>query len=170
MEVKDWLTAGTALTGAVLGVFNLWRQLSTERIKIRVSPSLVIERSPNGVLSSITVAVDPVNPPQSVSLSIEVLNLSAFPVTIDEVGMTTAGEGRVSFFGAVTKEHTTLPIRVESRDSVTLYTKSYTTTEFAKALHVFAETACGTRAFGESPAMKSLRSVASNISNRGAAR
>lgn len=163
MDVKDWLTAGTAITGAVLGVFNLWRQLSTERIKLRVSPSIVIETSRNGVLASSTVQVDPTSPPQAVSLAIEVLNLSAFPVTIDEIGMTTAGNGRLSFFGAVTKDQASLPIRVESRDSITLYTKSYATTEFAKARQAFAETACGTRVLGESPAIASLRTVAFNI-------
>jgi len=44
MEVKEWLTAGTALTGAILGVFNLWRQVSSDRVKIRVTPALMVQQ------------------------------------------------------------------------------------------------------------------------------
>jgi hypothetical protein len=160
MEVKEWLTAGTALTGAVLGVFNLWRQVSSDRVKIRVTPSLVLERRAGGVLTSTTHLIDPEHPPETVSLAVEILNLSSFPVTIEEIGMTTNGPNRMSFPGAATDEQKVLPIRIESRDAIKLYTIPYLTSDFAPAVEVFADTVCNTRQTGRSQAVESLKAAA----------
>ncbi|RQS22453.1 MULTISPECIES: hypothetical protein [unclassified Burkholderia] len=164
MELKDWITGGTAVTGAVLGLFNLWRQMSTDRVKLRVSPAIVIDRGPTHVLTHSSITIDPTSVPEYVQLSVEVLNLSTFPVTIEEIGMTTHSPGRMVFAGAHTSDNKPLPLRLESREAIKLYTKSYLTSEFAQGVDVFAETVCGHRQLGKSPAIESLKAVAARVS------
>lgn len=164
LEIKDWITGGTAVTGAVLGVFNLWRQMSTDRVKLRVTPALVVGQGPTHVFTNSSVTIDPVNAPEYVQLSVEVLNLSTFPVTIDEVGMTTHSSARMVFAGAHTSKNESLPLRLESRQAITLYTKPYLTSEFSRGNEVFAETVCGHRQVGSSIAVESLKTAAAVMS------
>jgi len=109
------------------------------------------------------IKLDAATAPETVRLSIEVLNLSAFPITVDEIGMTTKGKNRMVFTGAQTGDKRSLPLRIESREAVTLYTIPYLTTEFALAGNVFADTACGSRQLGRSPAINSLRETAVHL-------
>ncbi|WP_086382307.1 hypothetical protein [Caballeronia sordidicola] len=159
-DAKELLTAGTALTGAVLGIFNLWRQVSADRVKIRVTPSIVVDQRAGGIFASTTYIVDPADPPDMVSLAVEILNLSSFPVTIEEIGMTARGSARMSFIGAESADHKSLPIRIESRDAIKLYTTPYLISEFAPAVHVFADTVCNNRQIGKSPAIEGLKTAA----------
>lgn len=66
---RDTLTLAIALLGAVLGVVNTWNSLRSSRVLIRVTPKWVVASDWTG-------------------LSIDVVNLSNFPVTITEVGFT----------------------------------------------------------------------------------
>ena len=164
MDLKDWITSGTAVAGVILGLYNLWRQQSTDRVKLRVTPAIVIAGGPTGVLTHTSFTVTPANVPEYVQLSVEVLNLSTFPVTIDEIGMTMSSAGRMSFVGARTSDRETLPLRLESREALTLYTESYHTSEFARGRDLFAETACGHRQIGQSISIESLKATAVTIS------
>lgn len=163
MTLNDWFTTGAAVTGAALGFFNLWRQLSTDRVRVRVTPSLVMHQTSTGVATHTNVRLDPSDAPRAVRLGIEVLNLSAFPVTIDELGMTTAGSARKVFVDSHTADGRNLPVRIEPRDSVTFYTIMLETTEFAGGRDLYADTACGTRSIGRSPAIESLKAVANTL-------
>ena len=71
---RDYLTFAAAMIGAVLGVMNMWNTIDQRRVRLRITPKHVL--SVNGR-----------------SFAIEVINLSAFPVTIDEVGFEIDGRG-----------------------------------------------------------------------------
>jgi len=73
---KDYLTIAAALLGAVLGVMNTWNAIDQRRVRLRVRPSHAIT-VPDGALK----------------FCVEVLNLSAFAVTITEVGFSLGGNG-----------------------------------------------------------------------------
>ena len=71
---KDYLTTAAALLGAALGVLNTWNSVNQSRVRLRVRPSHAIS-----------------NPDGTNKFCVDVLNLSAFPVTIAEVGFFIAG-------------------------------------------------------------------------------
>ena len=66
---RDTLTLGIAVLGAALGVINTWNSLRSSRVRLRVTPKWALT-------------------PDWTGLSIDVVNLSSFPVTITEVGFT----------------------------------------------------------------------------------
>jgi hypothetical protein len=66
------ITLAVAFLGAVLGIINTWHGLDKSKVKLKVQPAHAI---PYG-------GADP-----AIGLSIQVINLSAFAVTIEEVGM-----------------------------------------------------------------------------------
>jgi hypothetical protein len=67
-EVKDVVTISIALVGAVLGVMNTWNAMDQRRVRLRVYPK---------------VAVPMINGEFGATMGcIEVINLSAFPVSI----------------------------------------------------------------------------------------
>ncbi len=65
----DEITLGIAILGAALGILNTWQSFSLRRVRLRVTPKWSLAHNWTG-------------------LSIDVVNLSAFPVTITEVGFT----------------------------------------------------------------------------------
>lgn len=67
---NEAITLGVAMLGAGLGIMNTWQALNANRVKLRVKPAFAI-----GI-------------PQGQSMfSIEVVNLSNFPITVSEVGL-----------------------------------------------------------------------------------
>jgi hypothetical protein len=66
---QDMVTLGLAGLGAVLGVMNTWQAMSRERLRLRVRPMQIVSGG-------------------GLSFGIEVVNLSSFPVTVEEVGFT----------------------------------------------------------------------------------
>src|ERR1035437_613669 len=97
-RMNSSLTTVTAIVGAItgsvgslLGVWNLVQSFSQRRVRLRVVPKLTVIRG-NGFLSSSSDLLPDGFP------CIEVTNLSAFPVTIAEVGFSlygTASRARV---------------------------------------------------------------------------
>src|ERR1051325_1952455 len=75
---KDIITIGAASVGAVLGVMNTINAMSQQRMRVRVTPAFIT--TPQG---------------EPMGFSIEVINLSAFPVTVAEVGFSVGGNRRV---------------------------------------------------------------------------
>ena len=98
-----------ASVGAVLGIINTWRAMDRDRVNLRVTTKTAIPFNIPGL------GDDPI-------LCIEVLNLSAFPVTVTQVGFSLGGDQRLVLIDPIiSPTQTRLPIRLEPRTSITCY-------------------------------------------------
>ena len=160
MEVSwlDLLTLSTALVGAVLGVFNTVHGYLQTKVRLRVTPKALLHVD-GGVISTTSANV----PPEMNNVGIEVVNLSGFAVTVNEVGVLFRGETRRGVLVAprLTDPHQkrTLPIRLQPRESFTCFAEPM---QMARTLlkgnvyAAFAETDCGYREKVTSPAFKEI--------------
>jgi hypothetical protein len=73
-DAKDGVTLSIAAVGAVLGIINTRQAMDQQRVKLRVVPKWVLFPMEE--------------PPNDEAGCVEVVNLSAFPVTLQEVGFT----------------------------------------------------------------------------------
>ena len=72
MTLTQAVTLAIALLGAVLGVINTWHALDKNRVKLKVVPKIAMTLGRSG---------------SAVGFCIEITNLSAFAVTVDEAGV-----------------------------------------------------------------------------------
>jgi hypothetical protein len=108
--------------GLALGIWNAVHAFRKDRVRLRVKPKLywVTQR---GVITGEGVI------PSGFDLSaaricIEVANVSNFPVTVDMVGFLLKNtNNRIVISDGHTTEDERLPMRIESRDSVTIIWK-----------------------------------------------
>ena len=136
----NWTTV-TAITGAVLGVWNFLQSISQHRVRLNVVPKLTAMRGGGFLSSSIDLLPDGF-------ACIEVTNLSAFAVTIAEVGFSLVGE---DVRGVIIPNPTSiLPKRLEPRESIDV--RATQTAGFPrKATRAYATTQCKHTRYGDSP-------------------
>lgn len=137
--------AVTGLLGAVLGIMNTWNQLSKNRVRLKIVPSHALPVGPVGV--------------GEWTLSIGVINLSAFAVTIVEVGLKIRStKQRLVAFPMATAEGKPLPQRLEPRESLTILYRpdNLHDPHFPNVNCAYARCACGTVRYGKSPALSQL--------------
>ena len=139
---KDIFTISCAVIGAVLGIINTWQGLNQRRVKLKVVPTTAYPVNHGGEFA----------PEMG---CIEVTNLSAFPVTVREVGFTD-GDPRKKARAAIPQPiGGSLPHRLESRASVSLYFDWKRLKRNMKRAYVLTD--CGEVGYGNSPAFKSMR-------------
>jgi hypothetical protein len=141
-SLKDFLTISAAAVGAVLGIMNTWNAINQKRLKLKICPCH-------------TIAV----PHGTQGFSIEVLNISSFPVTIIEVGLTNksndARKGdRYPILHPIIIDNKPWPRRLEPRETVSLHSETPNHKNIGIA---YARTACGEYRYGDSPALKQIR-------------
>jgi len=100
------VTLGIALLGAVLGVINTCHQINKDRVRLRVVPKIMR-----------LIQAGQVSGPQ---LCIEVINLSAFAVTISGVGFRARGH-YLALVHPILLDEGAWPRRLEPRQSVTAF-------------------------------------------------
>lgn len=136
ISIVDGVTLGTAMVGAVLGVFNLWKLFERDRIRVKVVPkSYITTFGASGVC-------------------IEVINLSYFSVTVSSVGFAVRGGGRWFTHRSLFEN---LPQRLESRAAFTAYLVAGVEKHegFALVRSAVVKTACGCRFCGSSASLRS---------------
>lgn len=141
MTILEAITLGIALLGAVLGVVNTWQSLDRTRVKLKVVPAHAI---PFG-------AVDP-----RLKFSVEVTNLSDFPVTIREVGVFYKGTDKRGVIIPVLPDGGPWPRRLESRSSVSVYSHLPESPSGHRIECAYAKTECGYVKRGSSGALKQI--------------
>jgi hypothetical protein len=146
--LKDVITVSIAMIGAVLGIINTWFALDQRRIRLRVVPK-----------SAHPVIGGKMGNPMG---CIEVVNLSAFPVSISEIGFTIDGDPRkhrrLAILQPITSDNRPLARTLEPRHGVTGYFDiGDLTPDIQKA---YVRTECGEVAYGSSPALKQIRQAA----------
>ena len=150
-DIKEFLTIGCAVLGASLGVINTVTGLSQRRLRLKVIPKTVV-RNGRDIFSTNLKVLEDSYP------AIEVINLSAFPVTISEAGFTLKGSAnRVVCDPSPVIDNKPWPRRLEPREAVTVY---FPYGIFPKNLHLaYAQTDCNEKRVGDSPALKKFQSL-----------
>ena len=146
------ITLSIAVLGAVLGILNTWRNINRDRVKLRVVPKQTF-----GVGGLVQ---------QKVSLCIEVTNFSTFPLTIREVGVlyhnTTV---RGASINPIIYDGGEFPRKLESRTSMSAYLQAeiLQKRDGHSVKCVYAITDCGVMIKGNSPALKHLIKMSSEL-------
>ena len=136
------ITLAVAVLGVVLGVINTWHGLDRSRVKLRVNP---VQVKPIGAA------------PTHVRFGIEVMNLSAFPVTIADVGFYhRRTDKRTIYTSPFFIDGGSWPRRLEPRSSVTVYGPRPVNLPGHPLTAAYAKTECGHVKTGTSPALKQL--------------
>lgn len=148
---KDIVTIGAAALGAVLGIMNTWNAVNQRRVRLRVRPAHAT-MVPSG----------------RSMFSIEVVNLSAFPLTISEVGFTLKRGGikqpRAAVITPILIDNKPWPRKLEPRESVSVYFDPSTMRSGPgrRPLRAYARSACGEVEYGNSPALRQLAKQAND--------
>ena len=146
MNDISWMGAITfalAVLGSMLGVINTWRNIDKDRVKLRVTPKSALPLG-SGMDTSLTFCV-------------EVINLSAIPVTVSEVGILYKGKdsrGVMTAISPIMSPPGDFPRRLQPRSSFTVYSAKPDNPKGLKC--AFAKTDCGVLATGTSPAFRQL--------------
>lgn len=138
------ITLAIAVLGAVLGIINTWVALARHRIRLRVRPMWTIGGPPGA------------------GFSIEVTNLSAFALTISEVGFVhgraiSKSPARTLIARRVLLDGGPWPRRLDSREQVSVYFDPNDVRGIDGLGKAYAKTLCGEISVGESGALKQLR-------------
>lgn len=144
-ETVQGITLGVALLGAFLGVLNTVRDWMRDRERLKVIPKVAEVGAGDG--SMVT------------TLAIEVVNLSQFPVTVDEVGFQQRGtRHRRAIVRPTTPDGVSLPRRLEPRSSATCYASPRSDNFDGLKLYRrgYAKTATGRTFTGTSPILKQV--------------
>jgi hypothetical protein len=158
--LKDVLTTTTAVGAFILGIFNLWHAKTGQRVRLTVLPKAAYELGGGGILSAVRMSANtPDRPPDLVCL--EVTNMSTFPITVSDAGFTMTGKigttARRAILKPILLDGGRWPRRLEARTSVSLYARySSLGPDIRKA---YVETDCGEVAYGDSPALETVRSL-----------
>lgn len=128
IDWMKWITFSLAVLGSALGVMNTWRAIDRDKVKLRV-------RFTNGVtnVSGFTQNV----------CGIEITNLSAFPVTVTEIGIHPANSTHKSIFLPPFMGGVSLPSRLEAREQMTAFIPAENVNTNLKYKDVYAKMACG---------------------------
>ncbi len=166
MTALQAITLCIAVLGAALGILNTWKAYDRDRLKLKVRPKFYIHTRA-GVLTGADIPLEAssfntLNPgieEKLQDLCIEVTNLSAFPVTINEVGLTLKGtKDRAWLSEYFISEDRKLPLRLDPRSSVTVFGTRHGSSEGipGHAVAAYATTDCGETVEGSSRALRLL--------------
>ena len=166
-DIFDFLTAGAALAGVVLGLFNLWLYFDQRRVKLRVTP-LAFHLGPVGK-SSVRFwhLIDDF--PDDAGLGVEVVNLSAFPVTITHAGFLDPKDQDRRIMVNPPSAEEPWPRRLEPREAIQAYMRPQGANKPQRRPvgKAFAMTACGTAKYGRSGALKAYQKLATKEASNG---
>jgi hypothetical protein len=144
---KDYLTMTAAMIGAALGIMNTWNTMSQRRVRVRVIPQFLtnVDGTPIG-------------------FSIEVINRSAFAVTLAEVGFRTAEGKKIPLLAATFSDNGHLPRRLEAREAASaMFGPKDFGAPSVKLRAAYARTACGRTIHGNSPAGRQFSKMIAEI-------
>ncbi|MCW1410747.1 MULTISPECIES: hypothetical protein [Rhizobium] len=141
---KELVPIGLGAVGTVLGVMNTWNTMSQRQMRMRVTPAFLLEQdgTPFG-------------------FSIEAVNLSAFPLTLCEIGFRTAKKRRTVITGYRTSDGRSLPCRLEPREAISFMfgAGDVRPPSGHRIGAAYIRTACGRTILGDSPARKQFSNM-----------
>lgn len=136
--------AACGILGAVLGIITMWHQLSKDAVRLKILPAHALPVGRGGA--------------GEWTLLIGVINLSAFAVTVDEVGLELVTKEHLINTPTTTTNHGPLPVRLEPREALTVlcFPGLKTHQRLAEVRAAYARCQCGTVRYGNSPALRQL--------------
>src|SRR6266508_2546298 len=149
LPFKEIVVSVAAFVGMGLGLYNLWNEKNKEKVKLKVVPKAIMDKKRTSVGQEMVVtSQNEFNIKRSHGLfGIEVVNLSAFPVVIEQVGFLIKGQkDRMSLPLPIIGDRGPWPRKLEPRSSVTVYgnvTEMLSSPNLPKVRSAFAETSCG---------------------------
>lgn len=148
LTLKDYIVAVAAFIGAVLGIMNTWNALNQRRVRLRVP-----------LLDAVYVG-DQSTPP---GFSINVVNLSTFPVIIEKVGFTLRGfrhwKRRLAILKPDIMDSKPYPRRLEERESLSAYFDHIQMMHENRIGKTYARTSCGVIRKGSRPSLCQVRKL-----------
>ena len=167
--IKDVIIAIAAFSGMGLGFYNLWNEQNKKKVKLKVIPKSVLQSGTNSVGQNMILTSSNefnINNTQD-EFAIEIINLSTFPVVIDEVGFNISGtKARMSLPVPVLHDNNKeWPRKLESREAVTVYSslrELLSTPSLSKVSNAFAKTSCGHSGTGKTEALSQLINYVNN--------
>lgn len=144
-EWREWLTFGLAVLGAGLGVFNAWKGWIADRVRLQVVPLFTKDTTGESYIS------------------IEVRNLSAFPVTVTAIGFTVVGGAtHLQIPHPVFIGFDKLPVRLVSRTALTSLTPliAFEESQVVTIDAAYVKTACGLQVKGGRKALRKILQTA----------
>jgi hypothetical protein len=150
LDSKDAITAAIAGAGLALSIYNTVQASIRNRVRLSVLPKSAVLVTEGAMLRSLREY------PPGAMFCIEVINLSTFAVTIDEIGFTRRrSKKRAACPLPVVTDGKPWPRRVEPHESVSAYIDiANLPTDIYKA---YAQTQSGKTRFGNSAALAELR-------------
>jgi hypothetical protein len=163
LDVKEVITAAIAGAGLALSVFNTVQASMRNRVRFKVLPKSAVRVAQNAFERSLAVY------PPGAMFCIDVVNLSAFPITVDAVGFTRTGTKlRVACPLPVLLDDEGWPRRIEPHNSVTAYIDiGELPRDISKA---YATTQSGVTRYGTSAALRDLRKALNKKAHEQSAR
>ena len=158
MTLTEWVAitgAVTGIAGMVLGIVSTIDMLQKKRVSLRVVPKVAFT-NPAGI--ALTTHLEPSTGIRMTGgrtpdrLAVEIVNLSAFPVTISEVGFGRPDRHRLAFIVPEVSPGYTWPPVVEPRRAVIVYQRVVAINVTSLPGNLYVETECG--------AVKKARSAA----------
>ena len=163
MTLGEVVVTVAAFIGAILGIWNViwnWRQT---KVKLRVSPAVYIMydsagnafQQPATTINKLSECEEPSE------MSIDILNLSNFPVRITEIGFKQSlnKKSRWAIFRNYPERGDSIPKTLEPRQSMSyiLQLSDFWGRQETKYITAaYAKTECGAIQFGKSEALKSI--------------
>jgi hypothetical protein len=146
--LKDTITIGAASVGAVLGIMNTWNSMNQRRVRLRVIPAFVM-----------TSDHDPLG------FSVEVVNLSMFPITVAEIGFEVGHGQRAPLQSPQFLDNKSLPRRIESREAISALfgPRDFQISSNVRLGYAYVRTACGRTIYGNSPAGRQFSKMLTEI-------
>lgn len=140
ITAKDAIALGLGAVGTVLGIYNAWTARAQRQVRVRVTPSFVS------------------GPQIGKAFSIEVVNLSAFPVTVVHTGFTLKGTKVRAVAIPLTVDGKPWPRRLEAREAVSVYCRPLESMAADPRIRAaYAQLASGEVITGRGPALAKLQ-------------
>ncbi len=152
--------AVTGVSGVFLGLINTWYNINDKKIRVKVR-FVANCKTPRETAPYISTSNKLTSELEPYGYSIEVINLSSFPINIQEVGFSFSPFWiRNIERGAISPHALTdclIPCKLESRERASFnFSPSLINSSFEKIYSTYVKTSCGQYFKGSTPALKSL--------------
>lgn len=150
-----------AFIGMILGVMNFLRSLHKDKVRLKVIPKAVLEATYDEGMNTNGYILSAEDFQKFRDLfAFEIVNLSSFPVTVDEVGLKSRWrKSKLALLTPIAADNGVWPRELQPRKSVLVYAKLSSILDAAMKGDIgtaYVKTVCNHIFYGNSKALKLL--------------